>query len=553
MKNAFEGPTLVKTQKGSSVLFRGQLLYSKYDPRRTIISQIERTVFKDAVLVILASPVFDYGIVEILSRINTFSYLLAIQPEKILYKFTQSHLGENYFLNFKANTQNFLFACIESETDFNDVFIKLDEQYDFRQVVIIMSSVLPRTDTHQIKYFENIQQKTENHLKQKIINRLTLIEMGHSFSANIFKNLTYIYRKQKFGANFKTVYDLKVTKPIFILAAGSSLNSTMEKLVFYQDYFFIIATDAVASLVSARLKLDAVIILESQVFITPAFIGLKYYTQKNDMTKKTILFADLTTAHQITKNWKGDIFFYFTKYANANFLSRISNLKIFSDSYKSVGSVGLASIQVALTIRENSNVPIFCTGLDFCYAKNFTHSKYSFQVKKLFSVTNKLNPLFNGDYFFKNNILKFKKNDFDIFTNEALNSYKNIFSEVFSFEKNLYLIKSFIHNSDLTFENCLNIVKSTPIANFTVTKKTEQNNNIKNFLSDCKIDLKKIKEFLEMKKKFKTDLLYKLILKNDFLFLHFPDYSTNFEKVMLEKSFLARVKIEVKYFLKFIL
>lgn len=551
MQNFYEEPQLLKTQNGSSVLYRNKALYSKYSPARSILNQISSQSFLPYTLVILASPVLDYGVLEILAKLDKTSFLLAIQPDELLYKFTQTNILEKNFTFLKSQNPNFAFLQISEVKKFFSIFIKLDTVFSFKRLTIINSSALSLGDQSQKTFFENIKNKAGNYLKEKLVNRLTLIQMGHGIAANFFKNLKKLSQAQ---SDFKTVDSIKINKPILILGAGESLDANFNNIARYSEKFFIIALDAVAEKLSAKLKIDAIVLLESQAFISNAFVG------SFNANKLPILFADLSSFPSVPENWRsrgGEVLYYFTEYANANFLNRFKNLNLFSASFESVGSVGLTAIQIALHLRKSTKQPIFVAGLDFAYKKNFTHSKYAFQVEKNFANSKKLLPLFSGNAFFNDNIIKQNINSCEIFSNQALFSYGNIFENFLQTEKNIYSLESFARKNTYSFEEVLSLIKNTPYTNtekLNSSSFTQKNAKvlIQHFLNEIAFDLSRLQKSLVGKKPLDKTTLKALLIKNDFLFLHFPDYSPSINNKALEINFLKRVKIEMEYFYKFL-
>lgn len=553
MDNTGEEPELIETQNGSSVFFQGRLLYSKFNPKKNIQCQIEAIKFQPHTLVVLSAPVLDYGITEILQVLPAPSYLLAIQTNDTLYRFSKMRHGEKYFQAFTAQAQNFSFVYAKTCNEILNIVTQLDIHYDFKRLVFINASSFAASDTDQKNFFASVKTQLELYLKKKAINQLTLITMGHGFAANFFKNLHYLCNSAEKNT-VKSIFELSVHKPILIIAAGTSLDSNISEIIKAREKFFIIAVDAVAAALSKICTPDAIVILESQIFIAPAFIAYSNYHTKKRTRKKPILFADISSAPQVIKNFSGQPYFYFTDYAAAKFLRRFYALGYFSEKYTSVGSVGLSAVQIAISIRANQDIPIFITGLDFSYQVPFTHSRYSFQTTHRFSSCQKLNPLFAAESFFGKTIMQLEQNGKTIYSVQNLLSYRHIFQSLLQSEKNIHLLPSFAHDQTISFHNALVLATQTPVPPICSeridNKKTLD--DLRNFLSETKNDLDDIRSCLiGTVHKSNTELL-ELLSKNDFLFLHFPDYSPACPGRILEQHFLKRIRIEVEYFLKFL-
>ena len=553
--NCITEPFLSKRENGSVVFYRGKPLYSQYAPARSVLQVIDSTVFQPRTLVLLASPVLDYGIRELLAKLGEHSYVLAVQPDDVLYNFSMQHLTELHFSFLQTDSANFSFEHFNSAGASFSKVLALDEKFDFSRCILIRSSVLPASDNVQKNFFDELYCHVEHYLKSKAVNRLTLIKMGHGIAGNFFKNLKEAIQNQ---TSIYPLENLSVKKPILIIGAGASFDAISEKLVRHRNTFFIIAVDAVAKAVSEIFKPDAVPVLESQVFIADAFAGFA-----NCGSPPPMLFADLTSQPSVVKNAQKHglpVLFYFTEYASAEFLRRFKNADFVSGSFESAGSVGLSAIQLALNIRTDESVPIFVSGLDFAYRSDFTHSKYSFQVANRFAEHSRLNPLFVGAHFFDETVLHVKNSQGEFFSTPALQAYSKIFDEIRSKVRNIHVLDSFARsaNQTVSFDAVLQLAQAsgsvTPQADFMAlgqpVKKPFQ--KLSAFLSQTISDLETIRKNLTGQNNLSKAELKELLAKNDFLFLHFPDYSTNLGDKILEQSFLKRVRIEVEYFYKFL-
>lgn len=549
-----EEPFLISNENGSSVLYRGKALYSRYAPARRILHVITHTAFQPRTLVFLASPVLDYGIREILEKLDARSFLLAVQPDKVLYDFSLQHARKPHFTFFRNECVNFRFVTAGALDEFFSEVLRLDMQYDFSRCIMIHSSILPVSDAAQKTFFDMVQHRMDEYFKAKAINRLTLIKMGHGIAANFFKNL-----KETVESNSPifTVAGITVKKPILIIGAGNSFDAAAEKIARFRERFFIIAVDAAAKALAETIQPDAVVMLESQPFITAAFIGFS----STAYSKPPILFADFTSQPSVLKFARQlgvPVVFYFTEYASALFLARFKNAVYTSGSFESVGSVGLSAVQIALSLRSGIEVPIFVNGLDFGYEKNFTHSKYSFQVARRFDTATKLAPLYDGANFFDDSVQKLGNEETDFFSTPILQSYNRIFSKMQQTEQNVYSLETFARPSDKTFSleqavqmtNDFRDVEMSGVWQMPKDKTVRE--NIRRYLDETVADLETLRECLSGRIKLPDDELQRLLLKNDFLYVHFPDYSKNMGDIILEQNFLNRISIEVAYFLKFL-
>ena len=89
-------PCLVQTGQGFSVEYKGKLLYSKYNPSKTIVQTIKGLTVLPQTLVLCVSPVLDYGINELLSKIKETSEgsrCIILENEEELFEFEKKRMG----------------------------------------------------------------------------------------------------------------------------------------------------------------------------------------------------------------------------------------------------------------------------------------------------------------------------------------------------------------------------------------------------------------------------------------------------------------------------
>lgn len=557
MVSPAEEPRLVKTEKGSSVFYRNTYLYSRYNPAQSIIAQIKKTSFSDHSLIILADPVLDYGITEIFSKLSDNSFVWCIFADPALYSFSRR-------LNALAAViehPHAKISLLQNTEQFFNAFLQLDSEYHFKQIPLIKSASTAASVESEKKFFNAVLIMAMEHCKAKAVNRLTLIQMGHRASANLFQNAKY------FANNFNDdvrspakrkiffIDNLTISRPIIILGGGPSATEIISlisrNIDFFKNNFFVIALDAIFA--QLDFQPDAVAVLEPQIFITKAFVGVQ---KQSD----TLLIADLASSPQVLKNWNGDICLTVTEYSQAEFLREFTDaLEI--KPFDSVGSVGLTAIQAALKIRQNENVPIYVCGLDFAYTQPFTHSIYSFQVKNIHNVTNIFNGAFLPENFFGGSILKIKTSPTTkakgktIYTTKNLMQYDRLFENFFLSQKNFYFAQSLFREGGLQFDTYVDLAVKYN-SSFTNTKFSIRRPlllgriPIQKYLMQKKEQLQKIKLSLTGDTPLPDDELISLLRQNDFLFLHFPDNVKTNDADLLALNFLKRVRIELEYFLK---
>ncbi len=543
MKQTNEKPELVSTDSGFSILYKNKYLYSKRNPKRSILKLIETTDIQDKTLVLCISPVLGYGIEELLKKTTKNSIIVGIETDEELMKLSMQSIEESILANKKfiyfrtASISKFL-ESIETEIINNQIRRVL--RIDFSGAVNLNRA-----------FYDELTDKTREFVSRYWINRLTLIQFGRNYARNFFKNFSSIAKsckKQKeITSSFSFINLNSIQKPIMVIGAGPSLDNCMDFLEEYQDKFFILAVDA-ASGIYPKIKPDAIAILESQYWIQKAFIGLA--------NSKIPILMDLTSNPKIANSTGGEVAFFYTEYINNDFFKRLKQKKLLPIRLEAMGSVGLSALSLAEKLAAEG-VPIFHTGLDFSWGNGLSHTRASYQAKELMSSTSKFNNLYAGFKPESDTCEKILgKNQAEVFTTPNLKNYAEIYKAVFGKKNNFFDIGSSGIQID---SNIINLKTAEQILKeFYATKKTddskafigsytEKKEELINFLSEEKNSLIELRDYFIGAKEFDESRVKKILSDTPYLYLHFPDYST---EVKLDKSFLSRIRIEIEYFLK---
>lgn len=560
-----EKPELIPIDSGFSVLYKDKYLYSKRSPQKNILQLISSIVIQNETLVLCVSPVLGYGLKELLEKLPTDSFALALEADEELLNLSKNKIDKDILENSK-----FLY------TGTNSVNILLNRLDDFikgkkirRVIRIDFSGGAALNQSFYSQAFDFISQ----YISQIWINRLTLIQFGRNYARNFFKNYYSILRSivkspdkssaLNINSYFGSLIEKSVNRPIVVIGAGPSLDSSIEFIKENRDKLFVLAVDAAFSGLYPEIRPDAVVLLESQYWIQKAFIGI------TDLDIPII--ADLTSNPSLLVKLNGNKAFFFTDYsaqdsAASSFFSVLKEKNILPLRFEAMGSVGLAALALAERLAFDG-LPIFHTGLDFSWGRGFSHSKLSYQVKNLFSDISKIKSLYTGESLFPNKLSFEKgKNGSLAFTSPNLKNYGELYKKLFASKENFFDIgqsglelnskkihfntaKKIIDDFYSCYESSCSINKNNDKKNFINYNYADKEKAIKDFLISEKERLLRLKDIFTGKINSSDAEIKTLLLSMPYLYLHFPDYNS-LSEALLDKHFLSRVRIEIEYFLK---
>ena len=556
-ENSDEKPCLVEAGRGFSLSYQKRFLYSKYAPDRAIKGAIDSLTILPGSLILALSPALWLGLEELLRRLPEDCFVLGIETDEKLYEFAKEQLEE---LRTKSSNQNFSRIALlpYSENDYivnilsgERVVAGLDLPHisTFRRALPLEMSA--GTQFCKEKYFK-IAGLAQNTIASFWKNRITLTKLGRLYSRNLFKNLANI----PFSLDFNKLYH-KIDRPIFVFGAGESLEETIESIPCDElKKSFLIAVDAASPALKAHgITPDAVLAQEGQLAIEKAYIG--------GTAKDSLLIADISSRKQVTKHAGKNITYFASKYTDSTFFKNLSKKDFFPKLIPPLGSVGLTATYIALLLRENINVPVFVTGLDFSFSLGRTHTKNAPAHIARLSSSNRLNPTENFGSAFRSGAKRLiGKNGIEVFTDTALEGYAKSFTDVFYGTANLYDagkqgIPLGIQEIDAKkVKAYLETVKDSSKAAVSLPQQKEDikiREEVWDYLEAEEKALNRIKELLMYGKDVAScscpleEELQELISPREYLFLHFPD---GYKCDTKDLSFLKRIRSQLDFFLK---
>ena len=574
-KNAHtENPILTKAAASAgnggteayTVQYKNRFLYSKYNPEKNIISAIEKTEILPGTLVIIFSPCLFYGIEALAKKcgaeLGKSVFIIAVEAEEKLRQFS---LEQNSRLESlpKGALQFFPNDALDAQ-GINLFLQELSSSY--RKKIAGLSLPPPGIFRRAIRFdfsggvffhadfYAQFFALSQNGIAQFWKNRLTLVKLGRLFCKNIFKNLPLASS----GISFEGL-EKKIEMPILVLGAGESLEKTILELKELgekiEDIFIIAVDAALAPLLSAGIKIDAVVANEAQIAIEKAYIGTKGAAAF--LRKKPILFCDLVSRHTIPRITEFPPCFFFSEFEKNNFCAKLEECGILPRKIPPLGSVGLSATYIATLLRKDDGVPILISGLDFSFSCGKTHANGTMAHKARLLQHCRTAPCENYAAAFSQGAEKiFAKNGKRVFTTKNLSGYAALFQSIFSSAKNIFDCGEEGLNLGIARANSIPFGKREfyfEKQNF-FDEKNETKKNAIDFLQEEKRALLALADILSNGENAESrekaipynEQIMRLLESREYLYLHFPDG----ESPKLEKNFLNRVRAQIDFFLK---
>ena len=540
----------IETPQGFSVSYKEHFLYSKYNPKKNIVSAVENLQLLPDTILLCCSPVLDYGILELLQKLPENCLLILCEAEKALYDFS---FAEG---TYNISDKRIITCPPEKLNDLPLLIYELTQSGLYKRALRLdMSAGVQFNKEFYDKLFAACSDSVMTFWK----NRITLTRFGRRYSKNLFENLHYL-------ADSKPISDFfaSVEKPLIVFGAGestqtllSSLRAQSVKQSILSDYYVICADTALQPLLKNGIKPDGVFVEEAQSVIVKAFTGTP---------KDTHIFAGLSSIPNLVhRAGASKVSYFFTEYAQGKFFDSLKSQKFMPSANKPFGSVGLTAVYYALKFRKNENIPVYVCGLDFSYSTGLTHTKGALaHILRLIQSNRVLQPQNYAAAYGLGTEKLTGKNCQAVITTPTLKSYATMFKSFFAGEKNLFDagesgIDLGLPHTDM---NCL--IANAPRNNKTskaegihhceaIGRGNPYINEIKTFLHNERNALENLRDLLTGKTELKDKELFEEIKKiaepREYLYLHFPDgykFSTN-------QSFLNRIRTEIDFFLKFII
>lgn len=568
--NEDEKPLLIQTDRGFSVLYRNKYLYSKYNPQEAITAQIASLQIPDSALILCLSPVLGYGLKELAEKLSASSYILALECDQMLMRFSLDHCDFSPFAHHR-------FSYIRTDS-IAEVLKKIETlpQFPFKKCIALSCS--GGVQLNQV-FYDEVRLYADEIISRFWKNRITLMHLGRNYAHNTFHNLLSLVRSltrvparsmrgsltrspknslagsPAWGApssksNFRLLTgDEHIRKPILVAGAGPSLDTTRDFIIKNRNSFFLLAVDAAAAALLPDIRPDAIVLVESQYWIDSAFIGLHKYGIP--------VFADLTASPRALQACGGNVYFFCTEYARLRYLERLYQT-LQPLILPPMGSVGLTAIQLALALAA-PHLPVLHTGLDFAWQNGLTHAAGSSPIKKLFAEINRTESPYKLSLSSGTQRIVGKKG-VSYWTTPTLSGYAELYRHTFSGNERVIDIGTegyFLNGRQADITETERILTDAGKSNinadgslfFACKSDTanEQYEALCSYLTGEAEALTIVNDHLQGKRPISEHMMEQIFSERDYLYSHFPDAARGYS---LDLGFLKRAGIELRYLLK---
>lgn len=560
-----EKPCLIKTGQGfsdlSTVKYKGRFLYSKYNPGEAVDSLIRKLDILPGTIVLANSPLLFYGLKNLSRKLPADCFIIFIECNADLLQFTVEH-ADTKMIDECLPLKNFALLDGNDFSGTDGLLRNLVNTGKYRRAISLDFSA---GTTFARDLYSRIHSAAAEIINVFWKNRITLTRMGRMYNRNIFRNLKYLCRSQELNDVRHTV-----CRPVIVCGAGESLDYTfrtaednkefMQK-VFAKDFYIICADAALPFFSALNIPVDAVAAVECQNAILQAYVGQKKFLEDNNVT----LFADLSSNPHVMEATGCRTIFFASRYGICSFLNSLENNDVIKSFIIPLGSVGLSAVIIALQLRQNENIPVYVTGLDFSFSAGRTHCRNAPQTKTRYYAENRINrPENYVSCYSENSFPVPSKNGGQMFSSPVMVSYAQNFVSYFSGAKNLF--DAGICGIDLGLARktdadiCADrAIREDDIPDNIFRPENFISGNHSNIESFCRNEISALGTIRSLltegersscrnKKIPLTQQLQELIEPRDYLYIHFPDGHA----FSMSEAFLKRVRAEIDFFMKWI-
>lgn len=342
-------PLPLDTGRGFDLVYKNKHLYHPKDPVTDVLKKLKRCELKNEVLYFIPSPLFGYGLKEILSRLPEKSFILCVEIDQELMKISLP------FLKQFAGNKKIHIVRTDSLAALKSILVKIGLA-DLRRVERLYIS---RAASLYSKQYSEMFNFIADEIQQFWRNRATAIHLGQLWLRNLFRNLIW---QPPLPSSFSFS-----RKALMLCGAGPSLEADLPEIRHFRQDLFVLAVDtALPVLIKQGISPDAVITLDAQWFNAMDFLG----SNQHDY----IILSDLTANPNIHFSLKKSAVFFLSSFYQLDFFQRLQEASVQLPLFPAMGSVGVLAIYLA---TKKLKAPLIISGLDFSFYKGLSHSRGS--------------------------------------------------------------------------------------------------------------------------------------------------------------------------------
>ncbi|MBQ0002584.1 MAG: motility associated factor glycosyltransferase family protein [Treponema sp.] len=302
----------------------------------------------------------------------------------------------------------------------------------FDEINIIPNRAWFDNDTENSKSVIN---KINSTIKECSGDYSVQVNFGLIWQNNIINNLLILSKLK-----LQNLY-IDSSKKAAVIAAGPSLDFTLQKIINNRNEYFVIATDtAFSSLSKFNITSDAVLSIDGQNISETHFLGVT--------DDKTIFIFDLQAnfnAVNYVKQFSDRIIFTKSGHPFAEFAELSQNRNIFSKLNSGGGTVTIAAVDFA-KLCGFSKIEVF--GADFSYINNKPYTRGTYLDKLYRKNETKINPAENSftNLLYRTPVITENSETCRIIRTEILNLYKKTFIDWIKENNFEYKYDSYIYS-----------------------------------------------------------------------------------------------------------
>lgn len=426
--------TVSKTGSKIAVFSDGTLSSSKYNPEREA-QNFGNDIDLDTGYFIIGGIAGGHHILSLSERFPDAFFLCVEEDEDSL-----AFCLENESLKYLLSKQNYFF-CTSNDIEkyFTGTYIpSVHNNFAFLPL---------RSWKDKTCCYENLVVKIQKSLKTVSADYSVQCHFGKIWQRNILENLKFL-SEHKDRCSFD-VSEKDVSKTAAIIAAGPSLDFSVEELIQHRNDYFIFSTDTTyGSLLKRNIIPDAVVSIDGQHISASHFYDCKQNTQ--------FIFDLCSNPSAVKKVYdKGNNYYFFTTgHPLGNLACQFDNFSYISSGS---GTVTIAACDFAL---KSGFKKIKFFGSDFCYSSGKPYTKGTYLDNNFYVSSHKTGPAENSfvNLMFRTEIKSFSSENFtysnliNAFTTDVLDSYKETLKQ-WLFENN-----ADYYNGTYLFRNNINAV-----------------------------------------------------------------------------------------------
>ncbi|MDR3192162.1 MAG: DUF115 domain-containing protein [Treponema sp.] len=426
-----ETPRRVQARRGFTVFYRGKTLLSAVDP----VAQAERAAEAvnplNRTLYLCPSPLFGYGLSQILKTIgenHRDSAILCVEADGKLLDFSLDHMDPALLRDPRL-----AFAALEEGPGWAEKICGLVRQTwgsrRFRRVETLRLGAGWRLYPER---YEALEAALRQDIAVDWGNAMTLVKLGRRYIRNALRNLAFLSRSPSLSS-------LSLgSDPVLVLGAGPSLDGILAGLLrcFGETAgdpaarpFRITCVDTALSCLKARgIKPDLAVALESQHWNLRDFVGLGDW--------EIPVAMDLSALPATAEILGGRSFFFFTPWTEMNFFRRLEAARLAPAAFIPLGSVGLTAVAAALRLGGGT---VITGGIDFSFSLDSYHARSSPGHREKLRRQNRFTSVLNARAAFREaGLTMVSKAGFPVRSDPAMKGYRDLFEREFAGEERLW-------------------------------------------------------------------------------------------------------------------